>query len=73
MATPRKKWPQNAQNALDDALVMLKRAEILAVQGRRNLDEGRRQEAKVDFADIERLVAKAIAALVLGREGKYDE
>lgn len=52
---------------------MLREAEVLAIQGRRNLEENRRQEAKVDFADIERLVAKAIAALVLGREGKYDE
>lgn len=72
MATPRKKWPQHAQNALDDALAMLREVESLAKQGRRNLEENRRQEAKVDFSDIERLVSKAISALILGREGKYE-
>ena len=73
MATPRKKWPQSAQYALDDALKMLREAENLAKRGRLNLEENRRQEAKIDFADIERLVAKSIATLLLGREGKYEE
>lgn len=73
MATPRRKLPQHAQNAIDRALEMLGQIERKPEQVYRLLGEGKNQAAVWELGVIRSLAQKATREVesieVEGREG----